>query len=311
MAKETRWFFEHGGSVFGPYTKSQLQALAERDGVLESDPVWQEGESPLTAASARTIVAFPSHAHASALPDWLSEVDTAELHIAPLISPPSSNLESPEWLEDLRLLVGLEVFVRAKDPAPTGEIALADPGQSSGLPDWMDGWVTSAPKKEKPIAKAKSVPLAAPVPPQSKSPQAVPIAPVVKAPPAEKREKTPAEKMREESGFDAETGQILDAAKFRRWQQQSRSSAPVSNASFLEVFRKGRLAIEAWIDDDANRLRVLHAELDELRNTPAIQAILDEAGKFGKDLQDKLLHHLAFMVENRRRYYQAMSKRGG
>jgi hypothetical protein len=128
-------------------------------------------------------------------------------------------------------------------------------------------------------------------------------------PVAQPGQQTAAEKMREESGFDADSGRILDPFKFRKWQQQSRASASVSNASFLEVFRRGRLAIEAWVDDDQNRERVLHADLDELRREPAVQAIIQDAGKYGKELQDKLLHHLAFMVENRRKYYQAVAAR--
>src|SRR5688500_16556260 len=120
---ESRWFFEHGGAIFGPFTKAQLRALVERDGVLESDPVWRDGESPLTAVAARQVLSFRSAPAAtapaaSALPDWLSDVDTSEPPPTTLISPLASNVESPEWLEDLRLLVGLEVFVRAKQDAP-------------------------------------------------------------------------------------------------------------------------------------------------------------------------------------------------
>ena len=130
------------------------------------------------------------------------------------------------------------------------------------------------------------------------------------------RAKTPAEQMLEVSGFDSETSQIVDEAKFRQWKQkQAQSSAAnqpvVSNASLFEVFRRGRTAIEAWVDDEANRLCVLHGEPDEIQRNREVQAILAAYANSGLDIQEKLLLHLKFMVNNRRKYYRALAERQG
>lgn len=123
-----------------------------------------------------------------------------------------------------------------------------------------------------------------------------------------------ADKIFQMSGFDMETGQILDADKFRKWKQQqaqiaSANQPAVSNASLIEIFRKARTAIETWIDDDANRLCIMQAEIAEIGRKPEIQNILNEYDGYGKEMRDKLLRHLGFMVQNRRKYYQAVEGR--
>ena len=108
-----------------------------------------------------------------------------------------------------------------------------------------------------------------------------------------------------------ETGQILDPEKFRKWKQQQASSTTagqpaVSNGGLLEVFRKGRFAIESWVDDPANRACVMKADIEEIKQRPEMQAILREYAKFGEAMHDKLLRHLGFVVENRRKYAAAV-----
>ncbi len=115
------------------------------------------------------------------------------------------------------------------------------------------------------------------------------------------------------SGFDPETGQILDPGKFQKWKQQQVQSAsigkPVSNASLFDTFRKARSAIESWVDDDANRGCMLHTDVEEIKRTPEIQAILHEYAGYGEEMCAKLLRHLEFMVENRRNYHKAVDRR--
>jgi chorismate mutase len=55
---------------------------------------------------------------------------------------------------------------------------------------------------------------------------------------------------------------------------------------------------------------MLHADLDEIRRDAQIQSVIQEAGQYGKELQEKLDHHLAFMLENRRKYYKAVAELG-
>jgi hypothetical protein len=71
-----------------------------------------------------------------------------------------------------------------------------------------------------------------------------------------------------------------------------------------------RTAVEAWVDDDANRAGIMQAGLDEIKRRPAFQAILRDYAGYGDPIQEKLLRHLVFMVENRRKYYKAAGARG-
>jgi hypothetical protein len=75
------------------------------------------------------------------------------------------------------------------------------------------------------------------------------------------------------------------------------------------LFRCFRTAFEAWVDDEVNRACIMHAELDEIKKRPAIQAILRDYVSYGDAIQEKLLRHLVFMVENRRKYYKAAGGR--
>ena len=225
------------------------------------------------------------------MPDWLADVVQAESK-GPLPGPLPSN-EIPKWLldrlEDLRLWIGLEVHIPA---APTTDSAPLNSGQPGDVPDWLQGWLTP----ETPIVS---------LPPSPTMPVALRVPPVASTNPL-------VEKIRQLSGFDLETGQILDPVKFAKWKQQQTQSGTagqpaVSNASLLEVFRKGRSAIEAWVDDDKNRSSVMHAVADEIKTNQEIQAILHQYMNYGKGLQEKLLRHLEFMVENRRNYYKAVA----
>jgi hypothetical protein len=114
---------------------------------------------------------------------------------------------------------------------------------------------------------------------------------------------------KDETGVDPDTGLILDEATFRRWQQRTRNVPIIPTVSLGEVLRKGRFYIQAWVDDEGNRLRVLHADLDKLRREPFIKRLMDDAASYGKELQAKLMDHLMFTIENRRKYYKAVAKR--
>ena len=43
-----------------------------------------------------------------------------------------------------------------------------------------------------------------------------------------------------------------------------------------------------------------------LEKHPNVLAIVNQYASSGKDIQDKLLRHLEFMVENRKKYYTAL-----
>ena len=298
-----QWYYSRDGAVHGPFSEAQMKEAAALKILREHDVVWQKGREAEGSDIAKEVFDFGSSA--ASLPDWLADVASAPAEVwQPRIAEPMPTHEDPDWLEDLRLWVGLEIFAGVKKPAePSVEIAPSAPGKVVGLPDWLENW--TSPEKAS-ASPPPAAPKSAPIPPVAKS------SPPVVA----ERAQTPAEKMREESGFDADTGQILDPVKFRQWQKQqahaTASAQPaVSNGSMFEVFRRGRLAIETWVDEEKNRLCILHAELDEIRKDAKIQAIIQDAAKYGKEFQDKLGHHLVFMVENRRKYYKAVAERAG
>jgi hypothetical protein len=227
-----------------------------------------------------------------AVPDWLSDIETTPT--SPLKPAPAANHESPEWLEDLRLWVGLEMS------RPVNVVAAESPSQVGAVPDWLASWsVPETPKKPTapPTVAAPPVP-AAPAP----TPGPVTVSPVVDP---------RVEEMRQTNGFDPETGQILDAEKFQRWKQGRSQTTTVNNGTLLEVFRKARFAIESWVDDDANRATVMHGEMNEIKRQPKIVAILKEYAGYGQALQDRLLQHLEFMVSNHRKYHQMVRRAEG
>jgi hypothetical protein len=132
-----------------------------------------------------------------------------------------------------------------------------------------------------------------------------PAARVVAPPTAPMRPPTPAE-----TGFDPETGQVLDAAKYKQWQRDSKifknpplSPAQTAAPSIQEVYRKARVTIDHWVDLDRNRKLILTGDMAAIRADPDIQRFLTAHAKFGQDMLYKLWQHLEFMVENRRKYY--------
>jgi hypothetical protein len=329
-----RWYYSHADATYGPFSVEEIKECITQKMLVESDWVWQDGvDVRLRAAS---VFDFSPPAGVSPVPDWLADV--VEVKKKGLLSTPSAIKETPEWLEDLRLWIALEQYEPGWEAFnKTAESTASTPSQAGGIPDGLASWSVPAAPKESSTASPRSpvIPVSVPAsptvgpvfaPPAAKPP--IPAPPVLKVPkpaaptpPATETKpaafepaKTLAEQMLEASGFDSETGQILDAQKFRQWkQQQARSSSAnqpgVSNASLFEVFRKGRTAIEAWVDDESNILCMLHAEPDELKRNREVQAILDAYANYGQDFQEKLLRHLEFMVNNRRKYYQAAEGR--
>lgn len=75
----------------------------------------------------------------------------------------------------------------------------------------------------------------------------------------------------------------------------------------MEVFRKARTAIEYWVDDEKHRPLVLSGDIAAMQREPEVQAILLESSKYGSPMLEKLQAHLAFLLENRRKYHAAYS----
>jgi hypothetical protein len=322
------WFYQHGGQTQGPVSSEQMKDLAKKQLLDAHDLIWPEGGDPLGAIPADAALDFSSLTTASVpptaanptpvskepppappalpsggnVPDWLRDV--ASLEKTGPTSPALATVPAaPDYLEDLRLWLALEIArpkvpVQAVAPTPTPAkeaVLLVKPVTPAAA-----GAVPLA----KPVARALTRP-AAPTPPKAPVQSKTPAAPA-SATPRTSDADTVAERARLETGFDITTGRILDPEKFKQWRQQRPTGAPAAtNGSMLEAFRKGRILVETWIDDDKNRPRITHGDVQEIKKHKEVQAILAQFSQFGSAMSDKLERHLEFMVENRRKYYRA------
>jgi hypothetical protein len=113
-------------------------------------------------------------------------------------------------------------------------------------------------------------------------------------------------------GFDPETGQILDAEKFARWQreQQLRKEQELAAQPTLtvyEAFIKARTEIQEWIDADVNKPIVVSGAVDAIKEQPGILAVMQAYAGYGPVMLEKLEKHLTFIVDNRRQFYAAFA----
>jgi hypothetical protein len=124
---------------------------------------------------------------------------------------------------------------------------------------------------------------------------------------------TLAEKAVRETGFDPRTGRVLDPERFRQWQRASAAPAGAagrpSNVALMAAFHQTRAALNRWVDDDGHRDLVLRGDTDDIEDSAGVVALLDEYAGYGPVMREKLLKHLAFMVENRRKYYTAVGSK--
>lgn len=212
------------------------------------------------------------------LPDWLDDVAQME-GLAPAPGAKASQ-DLPDWLEDLCLWYGWEV--PADVGQPSGPPAPAIPGEEGKGPATEERRTTEV----------------APVPPTVLAPT-----------PTSPGEISPEPPPLPETGFDPDTGRILDPVQFEKW-KRGLAELPGREAPaglpLLELFRKGRVAIETWLDDPEQRALLLQGDLEEIRAAPGLVALLERVADKGPPvLREKLSHHLAFLVENRRKYYTA------
>jgi hypothetical protein len=132
---------------------------------------------------------------------------------------------------------------------------------------------------------------------------------ILKPAPAPRALTVLAEKAIQESGFDPRTGQIVNPARFEKWKQEKDRPCDVAhganNGSLMEVFRKARIAIENWVDDDKHQVLILGGEPVEWERDPALVAVLEQGAKYGDAMLQRLKTHLAFMIDNRRKYHAA------
>ena len=81
----------------------------------------------------------------------------------------------------------------------------------------------------------------------------------------------------EQRGFDLATGRILNTVVYRRWQKaeaQRRQEELRNQPTIAEAYLDAQRAIQAWVDDDANKPLVASGNLDAIHKSPAVQEIL-------------------------------------
>lgn len=258
-----RWLYQHDGKTHGPISADEMKNLAEKGQLDRHDLAWEEGAEQAQAKPASAIVNFPG-----TTPDWLPDIAALET------KKPSPTAEVPEWLEDVRLWIGLELVAKTSEVSKTSVVAPA----AGAIPDWLDGWLAPASGAIKLAISVRK--------PASSSGQDV------------------AKQTLEETGFDLVSGRILDQEKFDQWKEQKAPPTEASqhfltNQSQFEVFRKARTAIECWVDDPDNRLHILHSDINQIIRSPGIQAVFRDFAGFG--FRQKLEKHLAILVEKRRK----------
>jgi hypothetical protein len=341
MAEAQGWFYQHGNETHGPIATDAIKELARQGLLTPTDLLWPEGSKIEYAIEAQAALDFSSLGCIAAappatpdvkpsskapvpvvditptevkpaevgLPDWLADVQKMEGRGPSQPATPSS---PPEWLEDLRLWIGLDLYSSAPQAPeePIGKTAPPPPVPAEGLPAWLESWKDLPPEKptKKPIGTgaAPTVPLAIPVAPGRKKPSP----PRRKTLLSESAEVLSKEAIAE-TGFDPQTGQILDQVKFSRWKKQSARTATagaVSNESMFEAFRRARVEIQNWVDHENNRVFMELADMDTILSYEEVKKILDRYESYGMAMQEKLIQHLEFMVDNRKKFYAAQAE---
>jgi hypothetical protein len=118
----------------------------------------------------------------------------------------------------------------------------------------------------------------------------------------------PAEPSHEETGVDPLTGRVFDSAQFERWLEEQNivrktRLAMESIPSLHERLQKAKFEIEEWADNPANRPLVLSGDLEAVRADASLREVLRGYDDWGPEMTDKLYRHVAFVVENRRKFH--------
>jgi hypothetical protein len=114
----------------------------------------------------------------------------------------------------------------------------------------------------------------------------------------------------ESTGFDPETGQILDPERFREWQRsqtedRQRELRARATTSAHEVFLEARKVLQRWVDADANEALVRSGDLAAIQGDPAVQQLVLSYERYGEAMLEKLWQHLELLVDNRRKFLAA------
>jgi hypothetical protein len=261
----------------GPMSAENLLEMASLGWVASADLLLLEGTDVHI-----TVEQFLAMARNGTLPGGAATAPAAPTGFQQM--PPRDN-SLPEWLADVRQYESMP-----KTRVPDALVWLEDIRQIEESLRRSPPLGTAGP----PDAKLLSAP----------PPTPVPVAPVTPV-------KPPGSGPSDQRGYDPETGQILDPVAYARWQkteaerrEQSQYEQPP--ASVAEVYLLAQRAIQEWVDAAANKPLVTKGNLDTIRNCSSIQALMHGYEAYGQVMQEKLWKRLFFLVDNRKKYYQAI-----
>lgn len=197
------------------------------------------------------------------------------------------------------------------NPLPDPPDPLPEPARSESVPVPLPDWLTDVQSADERIrsrpASGLTVPSGEGVPDWLQDFLGVPPAPPPPAPPASTEEPSPSSDL---TGVDPLTGRVLDSDKFERWLAEQNVVRKTRLAmdvipSLHERLQKAKFEIEQWADDAANRAAIVAADLQAIRSDAALCSVLSSYADWGPEMTDKLWRHVAFVVENRKKFYAA------
>jgi hypothetical protein len=107
-------------------------------------------------------------------------------------------------------------------------------------------------------------------------------------------------------GYDPDTGQVLDAEKYKRWtkaQKEVKTETAAVGETIYETFLRANNTLQEWIDDERNKALVIQPSIDAVKNDPNFRALVLSFETHGKDLMNRLSKRVDFLIENRRKFY--------
>lgn len=294
-----KWYFRNRKTTWGPFSSPEINNLAAAGLLQPEDLVWSEEGDSRKAIEAVAVLDFSSLQRVAVpAPDWLHDVQE-ESGPTPI---QWETKPTPEWIQDVGRWEGLQVPTSQQPPSIPSSPFQKDAKKRETVAA-QDATILV--KETKPSSPpSPSEPVIQPPPGEVKS---VSNSPIVSCDAPTALNATTSAKTKQSvldlMGFDPETGQIVDPDRFRKWQkEQKRQVRPKSGKSLQEIFLEGRRAVEQWIDAEVNLDLIRIGDLALIRQQATLQECLNRYSDYGPALLDKLVDHLEFMVDNRKRF---------
>jgi hypothetical protein len=111
----------------------------------------------------------------------------------------------------------------------------------------------------------------------------------------------------ETTGYDPDTGQVLDAAKYAQWRREQLLVKEQPAMTVYEAFLTARKSLQEWVDAESNKPLVQTGDIATIQQAPAVIELVQTYKGYGPTMVEKLSKHLDFLVDNRRQFYAAFA----